>query len=120
MLSRPTATSANVGFSQVVQLLAPPKTLLQHLAEKIPFWATVSKMVCSMLSIRCLSVLSVCNVGACGQTVGWIKTKLGVQVGFGPGHIVFDGDPPPLPQRGTAPHFRPISVAAKWLDGSRW
>jgi len=32
-----TATSANVGFSQVVQLLAPPQTLLMHLAEKIPF-----------------------------------------------------------------------------------
>jgi len=25
----------------------------------------------------------------------------------------------PLLQRGTAPNFRPISVAAKWLDGSR-
>jgi len=32
-----TATSANVGFSQVVQLLAPPQTLLPHIAEKIPF-----------------------------------------------------------------------------------
>jgi len=39
----------------------------------------------------------------CGQTVGRIKTKLGVQVGLGPGHIVLDGDPAPLPQRGTAP-----------------
>ena len=25
----------------------------------------------------------------------------------------------PLPQRGTAPNFRPISVVAKWLDGLR-
>jgi len=32
-----TATSANGGFSQVVQLLAPPQTLLTHIAEKIPF-----------------------------------------------------------------------------------
>jgi len=32
-----TATSANVRFLQVVQLLAPPQTLLTHLAEKIPF-----------------------------------------------------------------------------------
>jgi len=32
-----TATSANVGFLQVVQLLALPQTLLTHLAEKIPF-----------------------------------------------------------------------------------
>jgi len=37
--------------------------------------------------------------------VGWIKMKLGVEVGLSPGHIVLDGDPAPLPllQRGTAP-----------------
>jgi len=42
----------------------------------------------------CLSVTLV----FCGQTVGWIKKKLGVQVGLNPGHIVLDGDlaaPPP-------------------------
>jgi len=27
----------------------------------------------------------------CGQTVGWIKIKLGIEVGLGPGHIVLDG-----------------------------
>jgi len=32
-----TATSANVGFSQVVQLLDPPQTPLTRLAKKIPF-----------------------------------------------------------------------------------
>jgi len=45
--------------------------------------------------------------------------KLGVQVGLGPGHIVLDGDPVPPSQRDTAPNFRPISVLAKWLDGTR-
>ena len=46
--------------------------------------------------------------------------KLGTEVGLGPGHIVLDGDPAPPPERGTAlPNFRPISVVAKWLDGSR-
>jgi len=54
----------------------------------------------------------------CGQTVGWIKLKLGVDVDFGPGHIVLDGDPT-RPQRGTAPNFRPVSVDAKRLGGSR-
>jgi len=29
--------------------------------------------------------------------------KLGIEVGLGPGHIVLDGDPAPLHQRGTAP-----------------
>ena len=31
--------------------------------------------------------------------------KLAVHVGLGPRHIVFDGDPAPTPQRGTAPQF---------------
>jgi len=49
-----------------------------------------------MLSDRypvCLScpVLSVTLVH-CGETVGWIKMKLGVQVGLDPGHIVLDGE----------------------------
>ena len=43
-----------------------------------------------MLSVRCLSVALM----HCGQTVGWIRMPLGMQVGFGPGHIVLDGDPP--------------------------
>ena len=53
-----------------------------------------------MLTDRCLSCLSVLLVMLvyCGQTVGWIKIKLGMQVGPGPDHIVLDGDtalPPP-------------------------
>ena len=60
-----------------------------------------------MLSDRCpvLSCLSVTLV-YCGQMVGWIKMKLGIQVGLGPGHIVLDGDPAPPPQKeGEAPQF---------------
>jgi len=45
-----------------------------------------------MLSDRCQSVLSVTLV-YCGQTVGRIKMKLGMQVCLGPVHIVLDGDP---------------------------
>ena len=51
----------------------------------------------------------------CGQTTGWIKMPLGMEVGLGPGHIVLDGIKPP----GTAPNFRPMSVVAKRLDGLR-
>ena len=37
---------------------------------------------------------------------------LGTEVGFGPGHIVFDGDP--APSKGhSIPIFRPMSVVAK-------
>jgi len=130
-----------------------------------------------MISDRCLSCLSVCPVCLSvlsvtlmysGQTVGWIKMKLGMQVGLCPGHIVLDGDsahPPPKgyrppifgphllwpngwgikmplgmgvglgpgdfvldgnpaspPQKGAEPppNFRPMSIVAKRLDGSRW
>ena len=82
------------------------------------FRATVSKTVRPTLSDRfvlpAVSCLSVTLV-YCGQKVGWIKVKLGMQVGLGPGHIVLDADPAPLPQRDTAPDFRRISVMAGWI-----
>jgi len=58
----------------------------------------------------------------CGQTVGQIKVKLGTQVGLGLGHIVLDEDRAPhSPKEGGAPsNFWPISVEAKWLQGSRF
>ena len=58
-----------------------------------------------------LSVLSVTLV-YCGQTVGWIKMKLGTEVGLGPGDIVLDADLAP-PKRHSTPTFRPMSVVAK-------
>ena len=45
--------------------------------------------------------------------------KLDVEVTLGPGHIALDGDPAPLPKRGTAPNFRSMHVVAKRLDGLR-
>ena len=53
-----------------------------------------------------------------GQTVGWIKMKIGMKVGLGPGHILLDGDPA-SPEKGHNPHFWPMSVVAKQLDGSQ-
>jgi len=79
-----------------------------------------------MPSDRCLSVsLSVLSCPVClsvtlvycGQTVGWIKVKLGMQVGLGPGHVVLDGDPAPLPQKGTAPIFGQYLLWPNgWMD----
>jgi len=56
-----------------------------------------------MLSDRCLSVCLSVTLVYCGQTVGWINMKLGMQVGLGPGRIVLDGDPAPRPQKGAEP-----------------
>jgi len=65
------------------------------------FWATVCKTVLPMLSDHCPVCLSVCPVLSvtlvhCGQRVGWIKMKLGIQVGLGPDHTVLDGTQLPL------------------------
>ena len=87
------------------------------------FWATVCKTVRPMLSDSCLSCLSVLSVMLvyCGQTVGRIKMKLAaLQVGLGPDHnCVRWGPSSPSPNGVEPPNFRPISVVAKWLDGSR-
>jgi len=66
-----------------------------------------------MLSTVVLSDLFV-MLAYCGQTVGWIKMKLGTEIGLGPGHIVLDGDPQPPRNRQRPKHtFRPMSVVAK-------
>jgi len=60
-----------------------------------------------------LSVLTVTLV-YCGQTAGWIKMPLGMEVGLGQGDIVLDGDPAPPTERDTAaPIFWPMSTVAK-------
>ena len=79
------------------------------------FWATVCKTVHPMLSDCCLSELSVTLVH-CGQMVGRIQVKVGMQVGLGPGHIVLDGDPGRPPSKGHSPQiFGPYLL---WPNGS--
>ena len=74
------------------------------------FWATVCKTVCPMLSHHCPVCLSVTLVYF-GQTVGWIKMKLGMEVGLGQGHIVLDGD---LAPRQFSAHVR-CGQTAEWM-----
>ena len=63
-----------------------------------------------MLSDRCLSLSPVC-LSVCpaynlrGQTAGSINMKIGIQVGFCPGHIVLHGDPAPAPPKGHSTQF---------------
>jgi len=70
----------------------------------------------SVLSV-CLSCLCLTFVH-CGQTVGRIKMKLGLQLGLGPGHIVLDGDPSAPPPKGHSPHpiFDPSVAAIGCMD----
>jgi len=60
------------------------------------------------------------SISVVAKMAGWIKMPLGREVGLSPSDIVLDGDPAPVPQKAAEPpNFRPISVVAKWLDGSR-
>jgi len=50
----------------------------------------------------------------CGQTAGWMKTPLGMEVDLGRGHIVLDGDPSASPRKGQSSpsSFRPMCIVA--------
>jgi len=58
----------------------------------------------------------------CGQTAGWIKIPLGREEGLSPDDIVLDGDAAPREKGHSSPPptFRPMSIVAKRLDGSRY
>ena len=74
-----------------------------HLFHSIFGRPFVKRFALCYQSVVC-PVLSVTFVH-CGQTVGLIKTKLGTQVGLGPGHIVLGGDPAIPPLKGHSPQF---------------
>jgi len=76
-----------------------------------PCYRTVVLSVLSVCNISCLSVTLV----YCGQTVGRIKMKFGMQVGLSAGHIVLHKDLAPLPKKGAdLPIFGPC---LSWLNG---
>jgi len=88
-------------------------------------WPFMKQFALCYQTAVCLSVTLV----YCGQTVGWIKMKLGVEVGLGPGYIVADGDPAPLSRGAQPPNFWPMwpngwmEQDATWYGGrprSRW
>ena len=51
----------------------------------------------------------------CGQTAGWIKMALGMEVGLSPGNFVLDGEPAPSPKKGTEPSI--FSTCLLWPNG---
>jgi len=55
----------------------------------------------------------------CGQTLVWTKMPLGMEVGLGPGDVVFDGDAAPQKKRHTPlpPNFWPCLLWPNgWMD----
>jgi len=73
----------------------------------------------------CLSVMSclstpVCSLYVtllyCGQTVGWIKMELAMQVDLGPGRIVLWGPSNPSRKGAQPPVSAQIRCGHGWMD----
>ena len=50
-----------------------------------------------------------------GQTAGWTKMPLGIEVGHGLGDFVFDEDPAPTRKR-AQPHTRFLALSIVFMD----
>ena len=53
----------------------------------------------------------------CGQTAGWTKMPIGMEVGLGPGDFVFDGDPA-TPEKKAHPPPSNFGLCLLWPNGS--
>ena len=53
----------------------------------------------------------------CGQTAGWMKLVLGMEVGLSPGDFVLDGDPAFLSQKGAEPPSPIFGLFLLWPNG---
>ena len=78
----------------------------------------VKRFVLCYPTVVCLSLCLSVRLVYCGQTVGWINTKLGTEVGLGPGHTESDGDPPPPPPKWHSPQFSAHICCGQMLDRS--
>jgi len=53
----------------------------------------------------------------CGQTTGWTKMALGMEVGLGPGDFVFDRDPATPRTEGTPTTSQFLAICLLWPNG---
>jgi len=110
-------------FGKPVDFVVRSLTLvffLRHLADMgvVPQQDSISRLICPSFSEKSQPLPKVNFLSVIIAIFGWIKMKLGMQVGLSPEHIVLDGHPAPLPQRGYSPQFSAhISVVAEWLHG---
>ena len=77
----------------------------------------IKRFAISYRPVVCLPVCPVClpvTLVYCDQTDGWIKMKLGTEIGLSPGHNVLDGHPAPSSQKGHSPS--PIFGPYMWTD----
>ena len=84
--------------------LAPhssPSTLSAHAycGQTVAHLSNCSALVCLSCPVLLVTLVH------CGQRVRWIKMKLGMRVGLGPGRIVLDGDRAPPSPKGHSPQF---------------
>jgi len=82
-------------LARILLLIFDIMYMFEYTAADFSFWATICKTVRPMLSDHCPICLSSIMLVYCGQTAGWMKMALDVEVDLGPGHIVLDRDPAP-------------------------
>jgi len=109
----------------------PSRWALVHILVYISFFVIFGRpfvkqfALCyqTVVCLFCLSSLSVCPVGlqrwcTVAKRLNGSRWNLAcVPVGLGPVHIVLDGDPAHLPQRGESPIFGPYLLwPNNWMD----
>jgi len=106
-------------LSQLATLTIRNSLSLSLPAQDLPFWATVCKTVRPMRSDRCLSCPVCLDVRALWPN-GWTDQYETRQAGRPrPWPHCIRWGPSSSSPKGHSPQFWPISVAAKWLHGSR-
>jgi len=81
----------------MVPWIHPTQHSKLHFDQFSRFWTTVYKMVCPMLSVRCLSVVSVCDVGVLWPN-GWMNQDEAWHGGRPRPHCIIWGPSSPLPK----------------------
>jgi len=104
----PTLSSCVIHFTVICRA----RRCLRHFGR--PFVKRFALCYRTVVMYVCLPCMSVTLV-YCGKTAGCIKMKLGMVVGLSPGHIVLDGDPAPLSQKGVQPSM--FSLYPLWPNG---
>ena len=116
----------------VLKLYIHTSWTLTNMVKQFPGWQTCRYFVAAVgVLLSCCNVykhdICCCNFVClsvhvyCGQTAGWIKMALPVEVGLGPGHIVLDGDPATLSKGAEPLLFGPFLLWQNgWMYHSDW
>jgi len=109
-------TCITMQLTRVLRSQGHKITHANNYLKKNNFWATVCKPVCPLLSDRCLSCLSVCNVGVLWLN-SWTDQDETWHGGRPPPHCVRWGPRCPSPKAAQPPIYGPLLLWPNgWMD----